>query len=33
MIEIRKLITIRETVFSELGVEATRPVARAVEWR
>src|ERR1700738_3149124 len=27
MIEIRKLITIRETVFSELGVEAARPIA------
>ena len=30
MIEMRKLITTRETVFSELGVEPTRPIARAV---
>ena len=30
MIEIRKLITTRETVFSELGVEANRPITRAV---
>jgi amino acid synthesis protein len=30
MIEIRKTITIRETVFSELGVEAARPITRAV---
>ena len=30
MIEIRKIITIRERVFSELGVEPTRPIARAV---
>src|SRR5580700_33070 len=30
MIEIRKTITLRETVFSELGVEAARPVTRAV---
>src|SRR6202023_246527 len=30
MIEIRKFITTRETVFSELGVEANRPTARAV---
>src|SRR3982074_1349911 len=30
MIEIRKIITTRETVFSELGVEATRPTTRAV---
>ena len=30
MIEIRKIITIREAVFSELGVEASRPVTRAV---
>jgi hypothetical protein len=30
MIEIRKTITLRETVFSELGVEATRPITRAV---
>jgi hypothetical protein len=30
MIEIRKLITTRETVFSELGVEANRPTTRAV---
>jgi hypothetical protein len=30
MIEIRKLITTRETVFSELGVEGGRPTTRAV---
>jgi len=30
MIEIRKMITTRETVFSELGVEANRPTTRAV---
>ena len=30
MIEIRKTITLRETVFSELGVEAARPITRAV---
>ena len=30
MIEIRKSIILRETVFSELGVEANRPVTRAV---
>ena len=30
MIEIRKTIILRETVFSELGVEANRPVTRAV---
>ena len=30
MVEIRKLITTRETVFSELGVEAVRPIVRAV---
>jgi len=30
MIEIRKIITTRETVFSELGVEASRPTTRAV---
>src|SRR5499425_44721 len=30
MIEIRKTITLRETVFSELGVEAARPTTRAV---
>jgi Amino acid synthesis len=30
MIEIRKTITLRETVFSELGVEASRPITRAV---
>jgi len=30
VIEIRKTITLRETVFSELGVEAGRPVTRAV---
>ena len=30
MIEIRKTIILRETVFSELGVEASRPTTRAV---
>jgi hypothetical protein len=30
MIEIRKIITTRETVFSELGVEGVRPITRAV---
>jgi hypothetical protein len=30
MIEIRTIITLRETVFSELGVEANRPITRAV---
>src|SRR6516165_7185383 len=30
MIEIRKIITTRETIFSELGVEAARPTTRAV---
>ena len=29
MIEIRKTITLRETEFSELGVEAARPITRA----
>jgi hypothetical protein len=29
MIEIRNIITGRETVLSELGVEATRPTTRA----
>jgi hypothetical protein len=30
MIEIRKTITLRETVFSELGIQAARPITRAV---
>src|SRR5215831_19222992 len=30
MVEIRKLITSRETVFSELGIEAARPITRTV---
>jgi hypothetical protein len=30
MVEIRKIITTRETIFSELGVAALRPVVRAV---
>ena len=30
MIEIRKTITTRETVFSELAVEANRPTTRPV---
>jgi hypothetical protein len=30
MIEIRKIITTRETVFAELGVEGVRPTTRAV---
>ena len=33
MIEIRKSIILRETVFSELGVEANRPIPRVWEWR
>ena len=30
MVEIRKIIISRETIFSELGVKANRPVTRAV---
>ena len=30
MVEIRKIITMREVVLSELGVAAPRPVVRAV---
>jgi len=30
MVEIRKIITTREVVFSELGVAASRPIVRAV---
>src|SRR6516164_2105257 len=30
MIDIRKIITLREVVYSELGVAAHRPVVRAV---
>ena len=30
MVEIRKIITMHEVVFSELGVAAPRPVVRAV---
>jgi amino acid synthesis protein len=30
MVEIRKIITTREVVFSELGVKAPRPIVRAV---
>ena len=30
MVEIRKFITMREAVLSELGVAAPRPVVRAV---
>src|SRR6516225_2779278 len=30
MLEIRKIITSRETIFAELGVEADRPTTRAV---
>jgi Amino acid synthesis len=30
MIQVRKIITMREAIFSELGVEASRPVIRAV---
>jgi hypothetical protein len=33
MIEIRKTITTRETVFSELGVEANRQSRGLWEWR
>jgi len=32
MIEIRKFITTRETIFLELGVEANRPTTRAWAW-
>ena len=30
MLQIRKIITMREAILSELGVEASRPVIRAV---
>jgi len=30
MIEIRKIITMREAIFSEFGVAASRPITRAV---
>jgi hypothetical protein len=30
MVETRKIITLRETIFSELGVEAARSITRAV---
>ena len=30
MVDIRKIITMRETLLSELGVGAPRPVVRAV---
>ena len=30
MVEIRKIIISRETIFSELGIEANQPVTRAV---
>jgi Amino acid synthesis len=30
MVEIRKIVTAREAVFSELGVKAPRPIVRAV---
>jgi hypothetical protein len=30
MTQIRKIVTLREVVFSELGVPATRPIVRAV---
>jgi hypothetical protein len=30
MVDIRKIITMRETVLSELGVAAPRPVVRAL---
>jgi Amino acid synthesis len=30
MVDIRKIITIREAIFSELGVAAPNPVVRAV---
>ena len=30
MIEIRKIITMREAILSELGVVASRPTVRAV---
>jgi len=31
MVEIRKIITMREVILSELGVAAPRPVVRAVD--
>jgi Amino acid synthesis len=30
MTEVRKLVTLREVIFSELGAKAVRPVVRAV---
>ena len=30
MLEIRKIVTIREVIFSELGVVAAKPVVRAI---
>ena len=30
MVDIRKIVTIREVILSELGVAAPRPVVRAV---
>lgn len=30
MVEIRKLITTRETIFSEVGIAVPRPVVRTV---
>jgi hypothetical protein len=30
MIDIRKIVTLREVVFSELGAAAARPIVRAV---
>ena len=33
MIEIRKTIILRETAFSELGIEAKRPITRRSEWQ
>jgi hypothetical protein len=33
MIEIRKIIISRETVFSELGIDANRPITRVVGMR
>jgi hypothetical protein len=30
MLEIRKIVTIREVIFSELGIAAARPVVRAI---
>jgi hypothetical protein len=33
MVDIRKIITMRELLLSKLGVAAPRPIVRAVGWR